>query len=65
MASTPAEQNVATDIVREVGQRVDTLGRWLETHGPDEVVDEVRDFARRRPVTFLALAPAPASCSAA
>ena len=56
MASTQSEQNVATDIVHEVGQRVDTLGRWLETHGPDELVDEVRDFARRRPVTFLAVA---------
>jgi len=56
MASDQSEQNVATDIVREVGQRVDSVGRWLESHGPDELVEEVRDFARRRPVAFLALA---------
>ena len=56
MASNQTEQNVATDIVQEVGQRVDTLGRWLESHGPDELVDEVRAFARRRPVAFLAIA---------
>ena len=56
MASAPSEQNLATDVVREVGQRVDSLGRWLESHGPDEVLDEVRSFARRRPGTFLLVA---------
>ncbi|GEL97476.1 hypothetical protein [Cellulomonas terrae] len=56
MASAPTEQNLATDVVREVGQRVDSLGRWLDSHGPDEVLDEVRSFARRRPGTFLLIA---------
>jgi hypothetical protein len=56
MASSQPDHNVATDIVQEVGQRIDTLGRWLDSHGPDELVEEVRGFARRRPVTFLALA---------
>ncbi|NUU17767.1 hypothetical protein HP550_10960 [Cellulomonas humilata] len=56
MASAPAEQNLATDLVREVGDKVDSLGRWLESHGPDEVLDEVRSFARRRPGTFLLVA---------
>jgi hypothetical protein len=56
MASSQSEQNVATDLVQEVGQRVGGLGRWFENHGPDELFDEVRSFARRRPVTFLALA---------
>jgi hypothetical protein len=35
---------------------VDSLGRWLDSHGPDEVLDEVRSFARRRPGTFLLIA---------
>ena len=56
MASAPFEQNLATDIVREVGQRMDSLGRWLENHGPDEALDEVRGFARRSPGTFLLIA---------
>ncbi|MBO3085651.1 hypothetical protein [Cellulomonas fengjieae] len=56
MASAPEEQNFATDIVREVGDRVDALGQWLENHGPDEVLEEVRTFARRRPGTFLLVA---------
>ena len=56
MAAAPSEQNLATDIVREVGDRVDALGGWLGSHGPDDVLDEVRSFARRRPGTFLLLA---------
>jgi len=56
MASSPTEQNLATDLVREVGDRADSLGRWLEDHGPDEVLEEVRRFARRRPGTFLLVA---------
>ncbi|WP_456788934.1 hypothetical protein [Cellulomonas sp. P5_C5] len=56
MAAAPGEQNVATDIARELGTRVTSLGQWLESHGPDEALDEVRSFARRRPGTFLVLA---------
>lgn len=56
MASAPVEQNLATDIAREIGDRVTSLGRWLDDHGPDEALDEVRVFARRRPGTFLVIA---------
>ncbi|WP_456845284.1 hypothetical protein [Cellulomonas sp. P5_C6] len=56
MAAAPTEQNIATDVAREIGDRVTALGRWLEDHGPDEALDEVRGFARRRPGTFLVLA---------
>lgn len=56
MADAPTERNLATDVVREVGDRADALGRWLQDHGPDEVLDEVRHFARRRPGTFLLVA---------
>jgi hypothetical protein len=56
MADAPDEQNLATDIAREIGARVTSVGRWLEEHGPDEALDEVRSFARRRPGTFLVLA---------
>ncbi|WP_146926560.1 hypothetical protein [Cellulomonas xylanilytica] len=56
MADSPSEQNIASDVVREVGNRAEALGRWLEDHGPDEVLEEVRSFARRRPGTFLLVA---------
>lgn len=56
MASGPEQQGVATDLARQLGGRADTLGRWLEEHGPDEALAEVRSFARRRPGTFLLVA---------
>ncbi len=56
MSSAPDERNLATDVVREVGERVDAVGRWLEAHGPEDVLDEVQRFARRRPGTFLLVA---------
>jgi hypothetical protein len=56
MAGSTGEQNIATDIAREIGDRVTAAGRWLDEHGPDEALDEVRSFARRRPGTFLLIA---------
>ncbi|WP_051640358.1 hypothetical protein [Cellulomonas sp. URHE0023] len=56
MASQSDAQGVPTDLVREVGRRLDSAGRWLDVHDPDEVLDEVRQFARRRPGSFLLLA---------
>ncbi len=56
MSSAPDERNLATEVVREVGERVDAVGRWLEARGPEEVLDEVQRFARRRPGTFLLVA---------
>jgi ElaB/YqjD/DUF883 family membrane-anchored ribosome-binding protein len=56
MADAPTEQNLATDIAREIGDRITSAGRWLDDHGPDEALDEVRSFARRRPATFLVIA---------
>lgn len=56
MASSSQEQSFATDLVRAVGERVGDVGQWLESRGPDELIDEVRRFARRRPGTFLLVA---------
>jgi hypothetical protein len=56
MASSSQEQSFATDLVRAVGERVGDVGQWLEGRGPDELLDEVRRFARRRPGTFLLVA---------
>lgn len=56
MADGDTEQNMVSDAVRDLGERAERFGRWLEAHGPDEVMVEVRRFARRRPGTFLAIA---------
>lgn len=56
MASAPNEQNMATDLVRGVSDKVGEIGQWLDMHSPDELLDEVRSFARRRPALFLTIA---------
>lgn len=46
-------QGMATDLAREVSDRVRTLGSHLEGREPSQLLDDARDFARRRPGTFL------------
>lgn len=42
--------------VGELAMRGEGLTSWLQNHEPDDVVVEVRRFAARRPVAFLAIA---------
>jgi hypothetical protein len=56
MADAPDEQGVATDLARQLGTRAADIGRWLEDRGPDDVIEELRSFARRRPGTFVLVA---------
>lgn len=44
---------MAVDLAREVSERVRALGSHLEGREPGQLLDETRDFARRRPGTFL------------
>jgi ElaB/YqjD/DUF883 family membrane-anchored ribosome-binding protein len=46
----------AGNVVAEVAQGGRRLADYLSEHGPDGVMREVQDFARRRPGTFLAVA---------
>lgn len=46
-------QGMATDLAREVSDRVRTLGSHLEGREPSQLLDDARAFARRRPGTFL------------
>ncbi|WP_155992814.1 hypothetical protein [Nocardioides sp. URHA0020] len=43
----------ATDAAREVADRARSLGSSLEGREPGQLLDDVRDFARRRPGVFL------------
>jgi hypothetical protein len=56
MASSSQQNGIATDLAGQAASRVQTLAGWLEQRQPAEVLDEVRDFARRRPGTFLTAA---------
>jgi len=53
MASGPDDSSAATHVARDLSRRASDLGGWLESRSPQEVVDELRSFARRRPGTFL------------
>ncbi|WP_126688264.1 hypothetical protein [Nocardioides ferulae] len=48
-----ANEGMAGDLVREAADRTRALGHHLESREPAQLLDDVRDFARRRPGTFL------------
>lgn len=50
------EPGVAKDLLNQLDSRAEAAATWLEQHDPREVLQEVESFARRRPVTFLAIA---------
>ena len=47
-----------TDLAQEASRRAGEISHWLDNHEPADLLDEVRRFARRRPVAFFALAAA-------
>ena len=48
----------AGELVAMLSARSRSFADYLDEHGPDRVLAEVQDFARRRPGTFLAAAVA-------
>jgi hypothetical protein len=53
MADKGEGSGLATELTREVSGRVHNWAGWLETREPADVLDEIREFARRRPGLFL------------
>lgn len=53
MAGQDATPGLAADLAREVAGRARTLSTHLDGRAPGDLLDDVRDFARRRPGTFL------------
>ncbi|MFP5313417.1 MAG: hypothetical protein ACLGH7_13615 [Actinomycetes bacterium] len=56
MASSPDQQGIATDLVRQAAERTSSVASWLENREPGDLLNEVQRFARNRPGTFLLLA---------
>ena len=58
LAEGRAEGNggMATDVVREISHRLDGAASWLGSRDPGAVLDDVKRYARRRPVVFLTIA---------
>jgi hypothetical protein len=52
----PGEAGPLVDYLGDARSRVTSLADRLETGGPRGLIDDVSDFARRRPVVFLAAA---------
>jgi hypothetical protein len=56
MASKSQESGPMTDLAYKASRRGGEIANWLDTHEPGDLLEEVKRFARRRPVAFLALA---------
>ena len=56
MAENSEQSGVATDLVRQAAERSSSVASWLDNRNPGSLVEEVKGFARRRPVAFLAMA---------
>lgn len=54
MAAKGGQSGVATEIARQAAERLHGAAAWLEQREPADVLQAVRDFARRRPGTFVA-----------
>lgn len=55
MAAGSSKPDWMTDLMHEAARRGEEISHWLQDREPAEVVDAVCAYARRRPLTFLAL----------
>jgi hypothetical protein len=58
MASKADESGPMSDLAQEASRRVGEVSHWLENHEPADILEEVKRYARRRPVAFLTIAAA-------
>jgi hypothetical protein len=56
MVAGSTQNGAATDLAHSAAQRLGEVADWLESRDPQEVLDDVRRYARRNPSTFLLLA---------
>jgi len=54
MVAKGGQSGVATEVARQTAERLHGAASWLEQREPADVLQAVRDFARRRPGMFLA-----------
>ncbi|MEH1014791.1 hypothetical protein V6U90_16975 [Micromonospora sp. CPCC 206060] len=54
MADGGDQEGVAAELVRRGADVAQQAAGWLENREPGELLDEVRDYGRRHPGTFLA-----------
>ncbi|MEP7035144.1 MAG: hypothetical protein ABI662_07970 [Dermatophilaceae bacterium] len=56
MARTSPQDGLATDLAQQASRQVGTMAHWLSQREPGSLVGELKDFARNKPGTFLAVA---------
>jgi hypothetical protein len=56
MAQSSSGQTLASDVVRQAAERATSAASWLENRDPGSLLEEVKQFARRRPGPFIAIA---------
>jgi hypothetical protein len=54
MAAKGGQSGLATEVTHQAAERIHGAASWLEQREPGDVLQAVRDFARRRPGVFLA-----------
>src|ERR1700736_2255732 len=54
MAAKSGQSGVATEVAQQAAGRIHGAASWLEQREPADLLQAVRDFARRRPGVFLA-----------
>lgn len=53
MVEGSQQSGTATELASQARDRVDSLAGWLDGREPSDLLDEARNFARRRPGAFL------------
>ena len=56
MASRSQQEGLATDVAQQASRQVGTVAHWLSQREPGSLVGELKDFARNKPGTFMAVA---------
>lgn len=47
---------IASQIIGEVGNRVESVASWINDREPADLLEELKTYARRHPVTFITVA---------
>nr|WP_157497826.1 hypothetical protein [Leifsonia sp. Leaf325] len=54
--SQASSGGLAAELVSQASSRAGSVSTWLDGHDPESLLHEVKNFARRRPGTFIAVA---------
>lgn len=56
MGSAQAGGGIASEVASQIGTRASDVADWFENRDPGSVLNEVKRFARQRPVVFIGVA---------